>query len=130
MKEEERIDMDAQNMTEEARKQEAESMVEQIEALVKKGNIARVMIKKDGDTIVNLPLNLGIMGAVIGLAAAPWAMLTAALVTVGADCQVELHTTDGEILDISGKAVGRKAADIGSAICQDIKDACSDEEKN
>lgn len=97
---------------------------------MKKGNIARIMIKKDGDTIVNLPLNLGIVGAVIGFAAAPWAMLTAALVTVGTDCKVELHTTDGEILDISGKAVGRKAADIGSAICQNMKDACSDGEND
>lgn len=115
-------------MTEEEWKQEAEKIVEQIKALVKKGNIARIMIKKDGDIIVNLPLNLGIAGTMIGLATAPWAMLTAAIVTVGTDCQVELHTTDGNVLGISGKAVGRMAADIGSAICQDIKNACSDGE--
>ncbi|MCI6377129.1 MAG: DUF4342 domain-containing protein [Clostridiales bacterium] len=117
-------------MTEEELKQEAEKTVEQIKELVKKGNIARVMLKKDGETIINLPLNVGIVSAVIGLAASPWAMLTAALATIGTDCQVELHTTEGEILDISGKAVGRMAADIGSAICQDIKDACSNEKKD
>lgn len=115
-------------MTEEELKQAAERTVEQIKALVKKGNIARIMIKKDGDIIVNLPLNLGIVGAVVGLTSAPWALLTAALITVGTDCQVELHTTNGEILDIGGKAVGRKAAGIGIAICQNIKDACSDGE--
>lgn len=113
-------------MTSEELKLQAEETVNQIKELVKKGNIARVMIKKDDNTIVNLPLNLGIVGTVIGLTAAPWAMLTAAIVTVGTDCKIELHTTDGDILDISGKSIGRKAADIGSAICEDIKDACSD----
>lgn len=117
-------------MTEEERKQAAESTVEKIKELVKKGNIARIMIKKSGDTIINLPLNVGVVGTVIGLAAAPWAMLTAAIVTIGTDCQVELHTTEGEILDISGKAIGRKAADLGGAICEGIKDACADQKKD
>lgn len=114
-------------MTDEERKQQAEETVDKIKELVRKGNIARVIIKKDQDTIVNLPLNVGVVGTVIGLAAAPWAMLTAAIVTIGTDCKVELHTTDGNILDISGKAVGRKAADIGSAICENIKEACTDD---
>lgn len=54
---------------------EVEEIVEDIKKLVRKGNIARIVIKKGGDTILNLPLNVGIVGGIIGAVAAPWGLL-------------------------------------------------------
>ena len=80
---------------------EAEEVVEKIKELVKKGNVAKVVIKKDNEVIVNLPLNAGIVGGIVGLIAAPWAMLTATLVTLGFDCKIEIVKSDGSIVDLS-----------------------------
>ena len=91
--------------------QEAKDIVEKIKELVKKGNVAKVVIKKGESTIVNLPLNAGIVGGIVGLIAAPWAMLTATIATIGFDCKVELVKTDGSVIDISGKTIGKKVID-------------------
>ena len=94
--------------------EEAQEMVEKIKELVKKGNVAKVIIKKGENIIVNLPLTAGIVGGIVGLVAAPWAMLAAAIATVGFDCKVEVVKTDGSVIDISGKTIGKKVADACS----------------
>lgn len=100
---------------------EAEEIVEQIKELVKNGNVAKVVIKKGENTIVNLPLNAGIVGGIVGLIAAPWAMLTAAIATIGFDCKVEVIKTDGSVIDISGKTIGKKVIEAGSEVINEFK---------
>lgn len=50
-------------------------------------------------------------------------MIGAAITTIGLDCAMELQKSDGTIVDISGKTIGRKAADMGSVIIEEIQDA-------
>lgn len=71
-----------------------------VKDLVKKGNITKISVKKDGEAIVNIPVNVGIVGAVI----APWGIVAAALAAFGFKCKVELTTEDGDVIDISEKA--------------------------
>lgn len=92
-------------MSEEKNRKEAEAIVEQIKALVKKGNVTKIVIKKDDEVIVNLPLNIGLLGTTIGFATAPWALIIAALVTVGTDCRIELQTAEGDVVDADGNSV-------------------------
>lgn len=100
---------------------EVEEIVENIKKLVQKGNIAKIVIKKDDDIILNLPLNAGIVGGIIGAVAAPWALITTAIATIGFDCKVELIKEDGDIIDISGKTIGRKAVDVEKEVVKDIE---------
>ena len=100
---------------------EAEEIVEQIKELYNKGNVAKVVIKKGENVIVNLPLNAGIVGGIVGLIAAPWAMLTATVATIGFDCNIEIVKTDGSIVDISGKTIGKKIVDAGSDAIKELK---------
>lgn len=109
---------------------EAEEIVEKAKELVKKGNISKIFVKRNGETIVSLPLNVGIIGGLVGAAAAPWALITAAIATVGFDCVVELQKDDGTIVDLSGKTIGKKAADIGAVIVDDIQDALNKGDNN
>ena len=104
---------------------EAEEIVDKIKELVKKGNVARVVIKRDDEVIVNLPLNAGIVGSVVGVITAPWVMLAVVITTIGFDCKVEVVKNDGSVMDISGKNVGRKMADAGAVMASDIKDVGS-----
>ena len=75
----------------------AEELVEKLKELVKKGNVTKIQVIKYGETIVNFPLNVGI---VAGVAAAPWALILAAITTLGMDCHIEVVKDDGDILHI------------------------------
>ena len=75
----------------------AEEIVEKLKELVKKGNVTKIQVLKDGETIVNFPLDVGI---VAGVAAAPWALILAAVTTLGMDCHIEVVKDDGEVLHI------------------------------
>lgn len=103
-------------------KQRADEIVEQIKALVKRGNIARIMVKRGDDTVLNIPLNVGIVGTILGLTAAPWALIASAIATLGFDCRIELEKTDGEIVELFSREVGQKAVDLGSAVVDEVKD--------
>ena len=56
-----------------------------------------ILVKKNGETIVNFPVNVGI---VVGVAAAPWALILAAITTLGMNCHIEVLKDDGEIVTI------------------------------
>ena len=47
-------------------KQRADEIVAQIKELVKKGNIARIYVKRGEDTVLNIPLNVGIVNFDLG----------------------------------------------------------------
>lgn len=89
-------------------KTKANEIVEKVKDLVKKGNVSRIFVKRNDEVILNLPLNAGIATGVVGVFAAPWALLAAAITTIGFDCKVEIQKTDGTLVDISGKTVAKK----------------------
>ena len=110
-------------MNEDESKQWAEETVGKIKELVKKGNISRILVKHEDNTILDIPLNVGIIGTILGLTAAPWALLTSAIATIGFDCKVELVKTDGEIVEILSRDLGKKAADYGAAVVNEVMDS-------
>ncbi len=77
--------------------EKGKEIVEKIKALVKEGNVTRIRIRKGDTTILNIPMTVGVVGTVVGLAAAPWALILAAIATVGLDCVVEVEKKDGQI---------------------------------
>lgn len=78
-------------------KKTAEALVEKVKELVKKGNVTKIQVKKNGEVVVNFPVTVGI---VAGVAAAPWALLLAAITTLGLDCSIEVVKDNGEVLRI------------------------------
>ncbi len=73
------------------------AILDKIKELIKKGNVSKLVLKKDGEIILNLPVNAGVIGAVFAPVATV-AALGAALVT---KCQIEVVKDNGEIVDIS-----------------------------
>ena len=120
-------------------------IVEKVKELVKKGNVTKIVIKKNDNVLVNIPLNVGIVGGIIGVTAAPWAIIAAAVATAGFACKVEIVKDDGAVLEVNGKAVeekakdfgkdfgdiardfGERAKDVGEAVIDGIKDAVAGE---
>ena len=75
-------------------------IVEKVKEAIKKGNIAKIIVKKNDEVIMNLPVNVGIVGTVL----APWAAVAGVIAAFGTKCVIELVKDDGEIIDISEMA--------------------------
>ena len=94
-------------------------LVERIKAAVKKGNVTKILVKKEGEILLNLPVNVGILGTVI----APWAALIGAIAAFGTKCDIELLTDDGHVIDIGEKAGDAfdEAVERGADILEDVR---------
>lgn len=90
-------------LTDDDLKKFADDMVSKIKEIVEEGNVNRIRIRKDDTIILNIPLSVGLIGTVLGLAAAPWAVILGAICTVGFKCTVEIEKKDGTITVLHGK---------------------------
>ena len=113
----------------------ADDTIERIKELVKKGNVTKISVKRDDETIVNIPVNVGLVGTLV----APWGVIAAAIAAFGFKCKIELTKDDGSIIDISARAevlaadVKEKGAVVmdevvakGTAVYEDAKDKAPD----
>ena len=99
-------------------KAKVNEILEQLKALVNKGNVSRILICKDDKELVNVPVNVGIVGGVVGLAASKWIVIAAVLATVGFGCTVHVIKEDGEIADVYGKEAVQKTR----SVVEDVKE--------
>ena len=103
--------MDTKNI-----KQQAEQVAQYILSLVQDGNASRVMLKRKDKTLFDLSLTTGVVGTIVGLSAAPCAVLTAVLVSFGMDCDVEIEKKDGTVIKLSETAFGAKMESFKAAV--------------
>lgn len=100
--------------------EKGEALFASLKNLVKKGNVAKIQVKRDGDVIVNVPVNVGIVGVCI----APLASVVAIVAAFGFKCVIEVVKTDGTIIDVSDAVTEKMsaAAEFGSDKFEDLKD--------
>ena len=104
---------------------EVKTVIEKIKDLVKKGNVSKIIVRRRGEVLLSIPVNVGVVGAVVGLAAAKWAVLAAVLGTVGFGCTVEILKDDGDIVNVVSEEDTQKAKDTAVGVFQDVKDAAA-----
>lgn len=95
--------IDEKTKTEEDVKDFADDIVAKIKELVKEGNVTHIRIRKDDTVVLNIPMTVGVIGTMLGLAAAPWAVIIATITTIGLKCTVEVEKKDGTVTVIHGK---------------------------
>lgn len=88
----------------------SEDLIAKMKEIVNKGNVSRIMVKRDEDTILNIPLNAGIIGTLV----APWGMIVGVVAALGFKCKIEFVKDDGSVVDLSDKAevLYDKAGDV------------------
>ena len=79
----------------EKEKNKLEELRDKLLAVVQEGNARKIIVKRKGEEFVSVPLNLGVIGGVVGLAAAPVAVIIGAVAAVGLDCSIEIVKKDG-----------------------------------
>ena len=74
---------------------EIKDTIEKLKAKVKEGNVDRIQIRKGDEIILKVPVNVGIIGGIIGAAAAPWALIAGSVAAIGLGCKLEVVKKDG-----------------------------------
>lgn len=75
-------------------------VLEKLKEIIKRGNVTKILLKRDGEIILNIPVTAGAIGALLS---PPIAMggIVAALVS---KYRIEIVKTNGEVVDINEMA--------------------------
>ena len=93
--------VDAIVLLEKKSKINTDEIIGKIKALVKEGNVNKIRVKRGEQVLLTVPVNVGILGGLVGLAAAPfWSVLAAAAAAYGFDCKFEIVKDDGSSTDV------------------------------
>ncbi|MDC7293961.1 MULTISPECIES: DUF4342 domain-containing protein [unclassified Butyrivibrio] len=80
--------------------EEAKAAVEKLKKRVKEGNVDRIQIRKDDQIVFSVPVNVGIIGGIIGFATIPWALIAGSVAAFGLGCKLEVVKKDGSTDEI------------------------------
>lgn len=86
--------------------------VEGIKKIVKKGNVNRIRIKKDGKVLLDIPVNAGVVGGAIGVFYLAPLMAIGAIAAVVSKVEVEIERPGGEV-EIIKDIVSETSEDVG-----------------
>ena len=94
-------------------------LVSKIKELVKKGNVSKIVVKKEDEVLLNLPVNIGVIGGVL----APWALIAGTIAAFGTKCKIELYKDDGEVMELSDMAIDtfEDVKEKSSVIADEVK---------
>ncbi len=96
--------------------------IEKLKELVRKGNVSRIVVKRNGDPVINIPVNVGLVGAAVGLASAKWLMLAAALATIGLGCTIEVVKEDGDVVNVMDEESSQKVRNFAAETVEKVKE--------
>ncbi len=98
----------------------AGAVVAKLKEIIRKGNVSKVVVKKEGEIVLNLPVTVGVLGAVI----TPIGALLAVITAFGTKCVIEVVKDDGSIIDVSEMAADTfdTAMEKGSIIADEVKE--------
>ena len=69
---------------------DSNTIMEKLKELVKKGNVSRIIVRKGDKILVDVPVNVGVVGGVAMLALSKALLIGGVLATVGFGCTVEV----------------------------------------
>lgn len=78
----------------------SKDIISKLKEIVAKGNATKILIKKDDQIVLNIPVNAGIIGSVV----APWGMIAGLVAAFGLRCRIEVVKDDGKSINITDKA--------------------------
>lgn len=116
------IEEDIDSQSKKSFGEQGNAVIASIKELVKKGNVSRIIVKNsEGDVILNVPVNAGILGVVV----APWGTLAAVVAAFGFKCVIEVVKVDGTIIDVSDRTndAVEKATEKGTEVYDKVKNS-------
>ncbi len=75
-------------------------IIEKLKKIISKGNVTRVILKKDGDVMLNIPITAGAIGVVL----APFVSIIGVSAAIASKASIEIVKDNGEVVDINDMA--------------------------
>ncbi|AFS78815.1 ubiquitin-associated domain-containing protein [Gottschalkia acidurici 9a] len=100
-----------------------DELLEKLKEILKEGNVNKIVVKKDGEVIMNIPINVGVIGILAGPFLATVG-LTAAVLT---KCTIEINKKDGEVIKL-GEAYEKAVSKVKSTINKNESSSSQKEE--
>ncbi len=82
---------------------EKAEIIQKIKEVIKKGNVTKIQLKRDGNVILNIPVTAGAIGTVVF----PIPAIVGSVAALAAKCTIEIVKDDGEVIDLNEKSGGR-----------------------
>ena len=100
------------------------SLLEKLKALVAKGSVSRIVIRKaDGSVFLDMSVNVGVIGGVVALGFSKWLVIGGALAAVGFGCTVDVIKENGEVVNVVKPEVGEKLKAAASSVVGTVAEA-------
>ena len=99
-----------------------DELKDQVVDLIKKSNVVRIIIEKNGDTMLNIPLTVGVVGVIIG----PMLALVGLSAAVLSKCKIKIANEEGDTVIDLGEFSEDKfntIKDMVSTKAKDVKNA-------
>jgi hypothetical protein len=109
--------------SEEGKIDKGNEIIEKLKEIVKKGNVTKIVLEKDNNTVLDIPVNAGIVGTMFFSPA----VLVGILAALASGCELKIIKEDGEVIDI--KDITEETVTNVKDKVENIKDKFSKEEK-
>ena len=107
-------------------KKTTDELKEQVLDLIKKSNVVRLIIERKGETMLNIPLTVGVVGVIIG----PMLTLVGLSAAVLSKCKIKIANEDGDTVIDLGEFSEEKFNTIKDMVSNKAKDVKEAMDKN
>ena len=107
-------------------KKNTDELKEQVLDLIKKSNVVRLIIERKGETMLNIPLTVGVVGVIIG----PMLTLVGLSAAVLSKCKIKIANEDGDTVIDLGEFSEEKFNTIKDMVSNKAKDVKEAMDKN
>ena len=105
---------------------ENRNIMDKIKELIQKGNVSKIVVKRNDNVILEMPVTVGAAGVIIGLAYAQGLLLASVIAMVGFGCSVEVYMYDGTVKTILAKDSADEIKARATSAVQNIKEDLHD----
>lgn len=105
---------------------ENQNIMDKIKELIQKGNVSKIVVKRNDNVILEMPVTVGAAGVIIGLAYAQGLLLASVIAMVGFGCSVEVYMYDGTVKTILAKDSADEIKARATSAVQNIKEDLHD----
>lgn len=103
-----------------------EELKDQVLDLIKKSNVIRLIVERNGDTMLNIPLTVGVVGVIIG----PMLTLVGLSAAVLSKCKIKIANEEGDTVIDLGEFSEEKFNTIKDMVSTKAKDVKTALDKN
>ena len=99
------VDKEKVRVTLEEMKVKGNQLVDKVKEVIEEGNARRLLIRKDGKTLLEIPLSVGVGGATAAVFLLPTLAAVGALAALVSDVEIVIEREEKNVTDVEAEEV-------------------------